>query len=183
MSGDRYKIRDQNGIYFITCTVVEWIDIFTRSEYRDIVVNSLNHCISAKSLTLYSWVIMSNHIHFIGEVGKESGMSDFLRDFKKFTSKAIALEIQLINESRKKWLLDKFAFEVKRSRRGKYHKIWQEGNHAILLDHSIDIWQKINYIHENPLKARIVDEAIAYVYSSARDYNGRKGLVNVTLVD
>ncbi len=81
MSGDRYRIADQNAIYFITSTVSNWVDIFTRVHYREIIVDSLNYCIQHKQLTLYSWVIMSNHIHLVCHVDGQSGMSGFLRDF------------------------------------------------------------------------------------------------------
>jgi len=77
MSGDRYKIKDQQACYFITMTVVYWMDIFSRKEYRDIIVNSLNYCVAYKGLTLYSWVIMSNHVHIVGKVETELGMSGF----------------------------------------------------------------------------------------------------------
>ena len=95
MSGDRYIIQDQYACYFITMTVVYWIDIFSRREYRDIIVDSLNYCVDHKGLELSAWVLMTNHLHIVGRVVKNSdlagvsGMSGFLRDFKKFTSKEI----------------------------------------------------------------------------------------------
>ena len=94
MSGDQYKIQDQFGSYFLTLTVVRWVDIFTRTEYRDAIVDSLNYCVENKNLELNAWVIMSNHVHLVGCVTGEPGMSSFLRDFKKFTSKRIADLIQ-----------------------------------------------------------------------------------------
>ena len=108
-------------------------------------------------------------------------MSGFLRDFKRFTSIQISLLIKEIPESRRYWLLDQFSFEARRTRRAAYFKIWKDGNHAIWLG-DIDVWQKVDYIHQNPVKAQIVDNPGEYVYSSARDYEGRKGLVNVTFI-
>ena len=87
MSGDRYLIQDQNAYYFITITVVQWIDLFSRKEYRDIIVEALNYCILHKGLKLHAWVIMTNHPHLAGRITTELGMSGFLRDFKKYTSK------------------------------------------------------------------------------------------------
>ncbi|PTB96385.1 hypothetical protein C9994_07545 [Marivirga lumbricoides] len=101
MSGDRYKIQDQQGCYFNTMTVVHWIDVFSRREYRDIIVESLNYCIGNKGLKLYAWVIMSNHVHIVGQIENELGMSGFLRDFKKHTSKRILEAIEEIPESRR----------------------------------------------------------------------------------
>lgn len=65
MSGNRYKIADQNALYFVTFTVVNWIDVFTRRTYKIEVVNSLNYCIQQKGLKVYAWCLMSNHIHLI----------------------------------------------------------------------------------------------------------------------
>ena len=83
MSVDRYIIQNQNGYYFITLTVVYWVDLFSRREYRDIIVDSLNYCVKSKGLELNAWVIMSNHVHLVGRIDTVLGMSGFLRDFKK----------------------------------------------------------------------------------------------------
>jgi len=182
MSGDRYKIHDQNGTYFLTLTVVYWIDVFSRREYRDIIIESLNYCIKEKGLVIHSWVIMSNHIHLVARVEVNNGMSAVLRDFKKFTSKSILKTIVNIPESRREWFLDKFAFEAKRTRRAENYKFWKDSNHAVYLNDGIDVWGKINYIHLNPVRAGIVDEEATYVYSSARDYSGRNGLVDIELI-
>ena len=104
--GFAYKIADQQAVHFITCTVVQWIDVFTRTEYKDIVVGSLKHCQQNKGLSIYGWVIMSNHLHLIcsGKQGFE--LSDTLRDFKKFTSTKIVNAIEdNPRESRKSWLM------------------------------------------------------------------------------
>ena len=81
-----YLIRNQTLPHFITATVVDWIDIFTRQTYRDSVIESLDYCIKNKGMILYGYVIMSNHIHLI--IQSEDGkLSDLIRDFKKFTAK------------------------------------------------------------------------------------------------
>lgn len=179
MSGDRYTINDQNATYFCTLTVTDWVDVFTRQIYRDIIVDSLNFCVKNKGLIVFSWVLMSNHLHLVFRVNLPFGCSNFLRDFKKFTSKAITKEINNIGESRRTWLLDRFSFEAKRTTRAKGFKVWKDGNHAIELDGHIDIWQKINYIHDNPVKNGLVSIQSHYCYSSAVDYDGGKGLVIV----
>ncbi len=183
MSGDRYKIEDQQGIYFLTMTVIHWIDVFSRREYRDIIVASLNFCIKNKGLKVFSWVVMSNHIHLVAQVKEPFGVSGVLRDFKKFTSKEIMKAIIDIPESRREWLLDKFSFEARRTGRAENYKFWKDSNHAIYIDSNIDIWEKIDYIHLNPVSTNIVEEAEDYIYSSARDYVGRKGLVDVEVLE
>jgi putative transposase len=182
MSGDKYKINNPSGTYFCTLTIVYWIDIFSRQVYRDIVVDSLNYCIQNKGLILNSWVIMSNHIHLIGRVSAPYHFSDFLRDFKKFTSKAMVAQIKQGPESRSKWLLDKFAFEAKRKGRATHFKIWKDSNHAIEMDGYMDIYQKINYVHQNPVKNGLVTNPEDYIYSSARDYLGDGGLLELEIL-
>jgi len=106
-------------------------------------------------------------------------LSDIIRDFKKFTSKSILKLGNEIPESRKGWLLYRFEYAGKFDNRIQKYKFWQETIHAILLDNNTKIDQRINYIHENPVRALIVAEPQEYLYSSARDYAGEKGFVNV----
>lgn len=186
MAGDRYQISDQSASYFLTLTVVKWVDIFTRCNYKDIVVESLNYCIENKELEIYAWVIMSNHIHLVAKVEKgneDIGMSSFLRDFKKFTNRSIIYEIKNTNESRREWLLDKFSFEARKTARAKNYKLWKDDNHAIdLTNNNFDPFEKIHYIHNNPVRAGIVNEPQHYRYSSACDYAGTRGLVDVIVL-
>ncbi len=100
-----YRIYDQHGCYFITCTVDQWVDVFTKREYVDILLDSLRYCQKNKGLLIYGWVIMTNHLHLI--VGTERDkLSDIIRDFKKFTATKIVEAIETNpKESRKKWLL------------------------------------------------------------------------------
>jgi len=107
-----YTIKDQEKPHFITCTVVDWVDIFTRKIYKDIVISSLEYCIKEKGMILYGYVIMSNHIHLIIQ-SKESKLSDLVRDFKKFTAKNILETIKTEPESRKEWMLDLFKKQQK----------------------------------------------------------------------
>jgi REP element-mobilizing transposase RayT len=182
MAGDKYAILNQKEYYFLTFTVIDWVDIFSRLEYRQIAVDSMNYCVQHKDWKIYAWVIMSNHIHIVCRAAGETGISAIIRDFKKFTSKRIIEAIKDIPESRRDWLLDKFSFEARRSRRAENYKLWRDSNHAICLGGNIDAIQKINYIHNNPVKAGIVEEPEHYLYSSARDYNERKGIVEVELL-
>ena len=104
-----YKIRNTEGIYFLSFATVGWIDVFTRSCYSDIVVNSLNYCIVKKGLNVYAWIIMSNHLHLIVSAKPDFLLSDILRDFKKFTSVEIIKAInENVQESRKEWMLSFF---------------------------------------------------------------------------
>ena len=181
MSGDRYPIIDQNGIYFLTMTVVDWIDLFTRKEYSMIIVDSLNYCIQSKNIEVFSWVIMSSHVHLICRVNKPCNLSDVLRDFKKYTSKQLIKAIVEIGESRREWLLDKFGFEARRTGRAKNYKVWKDDNHAIEIGDYITIESKMEYIHNNPVAAMIVANPEDYILSSAIDYAEGAGLVKVVI--
>jgi REP element-mobilizing transposase RayT len=171
MSGDKYTIGDKSGCYFITFTVIHWIDIFSRKEYRDIIVESLNYCIKEKGLIVYGWVIMSNHIHLIITTKtEEENISAIIRDFKKYTSKEITKTIQEIPESRREWLLRAMSKEAERIGRATYYKLWRDDNHAVTIDGKIiGIKDRLNYIHDNPVRNGLVNnqwESLALRYKS-----------------
>lgn len=175
MKDDGYKIRDQYAVHFITFTVVEWIDVFTRRPYADIVLQSLLYCINNKDLKLHGWCIMSNHIHMIVSAAN-GNLSDILRDFKKFTSKKILTAIaDNKQESRKNWMLWIFKKAGEKNNRNKEYQFWQQDNHAIQLESVEFTLYKLNYMHNNPVKAGIVDKAEEYLLSSGRDYYFGKG--------
>jgi putative transposase len=115
MSDAGYKIRNTKEIHFITFAVVEWVDVFTRKEYRDILLDSIRYCQKEKGLKLYGWCIMSNHIHLLARA-RDENLSEVLRDFKKYTSKQITKAIeQSEKESRKDWMLRVFKSKVRRT--------------------------------------------------------------------
>ncbi len=179
MSGDRYRISDQHEPYFVTLTVIEWIDVFTRKDYKLLITNSLNYCIAEKGLEVFAWVLMSNHLHMVLRARDGFVLSHILRDFKKYTSKQIVSLIHEVGESRRDWLLDKFSFEARRTKRAKYFKVWQDGNHAVCLVNNEMISQRINYIHQNPVRQMTVINPEDYLFSSAVDYSDGKGLVDL----
>jgi putative transposase len=163
--------------YFLTMTTVDWVDVFTRPVYKQIIVDSLRHCQKEKGLEIIAWVLMTNHLHLIARAELPS-LSDVLRDFKKFTSKRISEEAQSEFESRRIWMMHRFEYNA-RFAKNKYFKVWQDGNEAkeIVTNHFLD--QKIEYIHQNPVKAQIVFEPEHYAYSSAVDYAGGKGFLEI----
>lgn len=106
-----YEIRDQTLPYFITATVVDWNDIFTKKAYRDSVIDCLDFCIKNKGMILYGYVMISNHIHLVIQ-SNEGKLSDLIRDFKKFTAKTILEKIQTEPESRREWMLERFKLAI-----------------------------------------------------------------------
>lgn len=179
-----YSMRNPEGIYFVTFSVVFWLDVFVRHNYKSLFVQSLNYCIEKKGLRVHAWCLMSSHIHLIISAAEPEkvNLSDILRDLKKFTSSQIIREIETSNESRKEWLLDKFRYAASQNSRNTNYQFWQQENHAEELLSNKFIDQKLNYIHKNPVKEGWVEEAFHYLYSSARDYSGSKGLVPINFL-
>ena len=177
-----YKIRDQTLPHFITVTVVDWIDVFTRKTYKDVVIESLDYCIQNKGMILFGYVIMSNHIHMIIQ-SQEATLSDLIRDFKKFTAKSILKKIQNSPESRREWMLERFKLATESHSRNKNYQLWQYGNHPEEVYSNKFMWSKLDYIHLNSVRAGIVEKASNYVYSSASAYVSDSGLLKIEKAD
>ena len=173
-----YKIEDQEGLHYVTFQIVEWVDIFTRQVYRDIVMDSLKYCQQNKELEIYAFVVMSNHIHLLlrSGIGK---LSDTIREFKSYTAKQILLSIELESESRRDWMLNLFEFAAKKHKRNEKYQVWTHENHPELIYSDKFLFQKMNYIHENPVRAGIVENPEDYLYSSARDLAGKPCLLSI----
>ena len=181
MATGGYKILNQDAVHFITFAVVGWVDVFTRKDYCDLVVNSLTYCQQQKGLIIYGWCIMSNHLH-LAVAARNNNLSDILRDFKKHTSKQLVQAIAANPmESRKEWMLHVFAAYGKNNSRNTYYQFWQHDNQPKEMYTDRFFNQKLDYLHNNPVAAGMVDKAEAYIYSSARDYYvGKKvGLIKV----
>jgi len=177
-----YVIRDQTLPHYITATIVDWIDIFTRQTYRDSIIECLDYCIKNKGMILYGYVIMSNHIHLIVQ-SNDGKLSDLIRDFKKFTAKTILDKIQTIPESRKEWMLERFKLATESHTRNKKYQFWQYGNHPEEIYTNKFMWSKLDYIHLNPVRAGLVEKASHYTYSSASNYVNDSGLLKIEKAD
>jgi putative transposase len=175
---DGYKIRDQGATHFLTFSIVGWIDIFSRQRYRDIITESFLFCRTYKGLKIGAWVIMSNHIHTIW-TATNNNLSDIVRDFKTFTSKAITSSIETEPESRRDWLLHMFRFHANRTNANESFKVWTGNNHPEEIQNDQFLNSKLNYIHNNPVRAGIVTEPSHYLYSSALNYEGKKGVIDI----
>lgn len=167
---EKYKVRNDQALSFITLTIIDWIDLFTKERYSEIIIDSLKYCIKNKGLRLHAFVIMSSHIHLIISMKEKFKVSDFVRDFKKFTSREITILIESEFESRKEWLLSKFSFAANRVSNNEKYKVWQDGYHPVELFNNKVIDQKLEYLHLNPVKAGIVLRPEDFNYSSARNY-------------
>jgi REP element-mobilizing transposase RayT len=176
-----YKIGEQDELYFVTFQIVRWVDIFTRQVYRDIVIDSLRFCQRTKGLEIYAYVIMSNHIHLLMRSNMGS-LSNIIREIKSFTAREILKTVDTESESRRNWMLNLFEFSAKQQKRSEKYQLWTHENHAEIIysNHFMD--EKINYIHENPVRAGIVEKPEDYLYSSARNYAGLEGVLDIIVV-
>ncbi len=182
MSG--YKIKNQNSLHYLTFTVVGWVDVFTRKRYRDVFIDSLKYCQQKKGLLIFSYVIMSNHVHLIVRTDSGMGLSAIIRDLKRFTSNQIIKAIQENRqESRSEWMLRLFKYYAKYNSNNTKYQFWKQDNRPIELVTPKWINQKLDYIHFNPVKAGLVESPEHYVYSSAKNYVGEKGLIDEEILD
>ena len=181
-NNEGYKIRDQSRPHYVTFTVVDWVDVFTRKRYKDIIVESFRYCQQEKGMVLYGYVIMGNHIHAIMQSEKED-LSGLIRDFKKHTAKRILESIENEPESRREWMLERFKIAAKKHGRNNKYQFWKYGNHPEEVYSEKFLWSKLDYIHMNPVRAGLVVRASEYVHSSATNYVNGQGVVSITKAD
>jgi len=176
----KYKPGEDAIAHFVSFSVVGWIDVFSRELYKEILVNSLKHCQEHKGLTLHAWVIMTNHVHLIIS-SNTNKIEDIVRDLKKYTSKKIIAAIQENpTESRKEWILSLFSFAGKNNNNNKEYQFWKQDYHPIELDTAEKSKERLDYLHENPVRSGLVWEPWHYKYSSAIDYyTNEHGLLKI----
>jgi len=175
----KYKFINAEGLYFVSFATVNWIDVFVRPVYNEIIIDSLNYCRNNLGMELYCWCIMPSHIHLIFRA-KDNNPEIILGRFKEYTAKQLIKAIaENIQESRKEWLLWMFERAGAKSSNVTKYQFWQHDNRPIELWSADVIQQKADYIHDNPVVAGFVEEAHYWKYSSAIDYAGSKGLVGI----
>lgn len=155
----------KRGLFFLTCTVINWIDIFTKEEYFQILLDSLKFYLQKYNGKLFGYVFMTNHIHLIIQC---DDLIKFINSFKTFTSKEI--KQQLISDNRKHIgdLINKGS------------GVWVRSNSPKIIETEAFFQQKLEYIHENPVRKGFVSEPNEWKYSSARNcYNDDDTLIYV----
>ncbi len=179
----KYKFQNPEGLYFITFATVWWVDVFSRMEYKDMLIKSFEYCQKNKGLELFAWCIMTNHVHLIARAEEGFLLQNILRDMKKHTSLQIIEAIETNpQESRKEWLMKIFRHHGKNNSNNTTYQFWQQDNHPIELWSVPVIEEKLEYIHQNPVKAGWVAEPQHYLYSSAKDYAGENGLLKIKML-
>lgn len=178
----KYKFCDSDKLYFISYAVVYWIDVFIRNDYRTIIVDSWKHCQQEKGLEIYGWVIMTNHVHLI--IGShQNKLETIVHDMKIHTSKQMKACINnYVGESRKEWMLWMMERAGKKNSNNSNWQFWQQHNKPIELLNEKMFYQKLDYIHYNPVEAGFVENPEDWLYSSARDFYGKKGLIDLSYI-
>jgi putative transposase len=173
-----------DSCYLLTLNTVDKIDVFTRPAYKQVVTEALNYFVDTQGLAIYSWCLMSSHLHLIVRTKEAAAPAYFERDFKKNTTRALLKAIEMEMDFRRDWMLQHFE-EYRKSlqRKEKFH-IWQDCSSPMRIDCKPPgmLLERIAHIHENPVREKIVEQPEAYLFSSARDYMGRPGLVRARVV-
>ena len=176
--------KEAAGCYFITFNITDWVDVFVKPVYKQIIVHTLNHFIEHKELVVYAWCLMSNHLHLVVKPGRNSSISEVEKEFKTFTERKILEFIYTEPEIRRKWMMERFEKSNHPLWLLKKIQLWQNSSNPIYIDSrkSKALAEHIEYVHKNPLRDRIVSDAEDYLYSSARDYAGMVGLISITIL-
>jgi putative transposase len=177
----KYKFHDQDKLYFISFATVYWIDVFIREEYMQVIIKSWKHCQEKKGLEIYGWGIMPSHVHMIiGSDGKKK-LDEIVGEMKSYTStKFRSLIKEHPHESRKEWMLWMFRRAGKKNSNNNDWQFWQQHNKPLEIKDQEMFDKILNYIHQNPVVAGFIDKPEDWKYSSARDFCGLKGLINLS---
>ena len=173
-----------DSCYFLTLNTVDKIDVFNRPAYKQVVADALNYFVDTQGLTIYAWCLMTSHLHLIVRTKDASAPAYFERDFKKFTTPGVLKTIEMEMDFRRDWMIRHFEeYRQSLQRKEKFH-LWQDCSSPLRIDckQPRAVMERILHIHENPVRERIVEQPEAYIFSSARDYTGRPGLVRTRVV-
>lgn len=173
MGRSRYLITEPDQPHFLTCTVMEWLPLFTRPALVDILLDCWRYQRAHQGLRLYGYVVLENHLHFVAqapELGKR------VSAFKSYTARRI---IDYLESNGAERPLQRLRFAKRAHKVDRVYQLWQEGSHAELVCSEAVMREKLDYIHFNPVKRGYVDRAEHWRYSSARNYAGAEGLIEV----
>ncbi len=166
----KYKFHDQSKLYFVSFAVIDWIDVFIRNEYRDILLDSLSYCQTNKGLEVYAFCIMTSHVHLIIGTSDEN-MENILRDMKGYTATRLKKAlIENTTESRREWILERMQKAGSANSNNNSFQFWRQDNRPIELNTPAIMKQKLDYLHNNPVVAGFVSSPEEYLYSSEANY-------------
>jgi len=165
---------DISSLHDLHSTIVlYWIPLFTRKESVEILLESFRYLQEHDQLKIYAYVILENHLHLIAQ---SNDIAQSMARFKRHTARRL---LELLQKNNVTTILDQLAFYKKAHKSDREYQVWQEGIQPKLIQSDTMMINKINYIHHNPVKRGYVDEASHWRYSSARVYDGERGLLDV----
>lgn len=154
---------NKNQMYFLTLTTIEWIDIFTKPGYLNILIDSLKFCCKNKGLLIYEYVFITNHIHLILQAKEGFALDEIIRDFKRHTTREI---VKTLKDDNRKYILRLINTSLSKNSEDSC-QIWQSGNYPEIIETEKFLNQKIDYIHNNPVVKKYVEKPEDWVHSSA----------------
>jgi putative transposase len=174
----------RDACYFLTLNVVDRIDVFVRAAYKQVIADALNHFIDNQSLVVYAWALMTGHLHLLVHTRDGQNPAGFERDFKKFTTPEVLKAIEVAADPRREWMLGRFEEYGKSLKKIEKFPLWQSCSGLVHVDcrQPILLSDRIGYIHDNPIRDGVVELPEQYLFSSAMDYEGMRGLVKVTVI-
>ncbi|WP_010587330.1 REP-associated tyrosine transposase [Schlesneria paludicola] len=173
MTRSRYQIVETEYSYFMTCTIVSWLPVFTRVEAVDIVYESWRYAQRERGLKLFGYVILENHLHLIASA---PDLSNVMQRFKSFTARQI---LALLKSKGERTLLSQLETSKLQHKTESQYQVWEEGSHPQQIRPDEMMWQKLEYIHNNPDRRGYVDDPTQWRYTSARNYAKQPGLIDV----
>jgi len=164
----RYYARESaERAYFVTSTIVNWLPVFAVSPTcRDLLVQSFEYCQREKGLQLYAWVMMENHFHAI-VYSPRMELSRVMADLKKFTARRMLAALEAEGQE---WLFSLLAEGKAAHKRGSRAQLWQEGYHPQAVYTDAVMFQKLEYLHHNPVRRGWVASPEHWRYSSAHEW-------------
>jgi REP element-mobilizing transposase RayT len=175
MARSRYKIFEGNAYpHFLTCTVINWLPLFSNPTIAQFALDTLKFLQDNNRLIIYVYVIMENHLHLIAMA---ENLAKEIANFKSYTAR---LSIDFYKEQGNEFVLSQLAFHKAPYKVDRPYQFWEEGSHPKQIQNLGMMRQKVEYLHTNPVRRGYVDEPIHWRYSSARNYEGMSGLLDVT---
>jgi len=147
---------------FVTITCLEWKPILAEDRFKNIILDSLRYLSDQQRVTIYAFVIMQNHFHLIWQILGDHSREDVQRDFLKYTGQQI---LKCLRNEQSSLLM-----ELLVNAKDRKHQVWERNSLSVPLWTTEVFWQKLDYIHNNPVRAGLCQYSWQYKYSSAKYY-------------
>ncbi|MDA3839849.1 MAG: transposase [Patescibacteria group bacterium] len=178
----RNRISIPNETYFITFTILGWKNIFVQDKYFDLIYRWFDYVKEKYNNTIYSYVIMPNHIHLLIKISAKSPtLSVLIMNAKRFLAYDI---VKFLKEDNKSEFLD-FFNQNARKNVGAKHKLFENRFDSLIIQSEKFFLEKLNYIHKNPCNKhwRLADSPENFKHSSASNYTLGKGHYDIDVMD